>query len=71
MGGLGCFSVRLCLKLCDEVHLGDMETKFVAGSDIIMGGDYHMLLSWKSIRLDLLVAPRFHPYILKSHIINK
>jgi len=43
MGRIGCFLVRLCVELCDEVQLGDMEMKFVAGSEIIMGGDNQML----------------------------
>ena len=71
MGGLGCFFVRLFVELCDELQLGDMENKFVAGSEIIMGGEYQMLSRWKSIRrLLLLVIPTFHSYIPKPQITN-
>ena len=71
MGGLGCFLVRLFYELCDEVQLGDMEMKSVAGSEIIMGGDYQMLPSWKNIRRQgLLVIPTFHSHLPKSHITN-
>ena len=69
MGALGCFSVRLCVELYDEVQLGNMEMKFVAGSEIIMGGGYQMLSHWKSIRRQaVLDIPMFQSYIPKSHI---